>query len=70
MDGGPGPVLQAPLATISAGVSNIKPMVWGAAIRILTSKPACIAVRDFYNTLPLPKVKCIQLGKVWAVVPR
>src|SRR6218665_1996775 len=55
-DGGRAPVLQAPLATISAVLSNIKQMVGGAATRILTSKPACIAVRDFHNTLPLPTV--------------
>lgn len=61
----------APAATtLSAGASSIRPMVWGSVIKIVTSKPACIAARDLYNTLPFGKVKCVKLGKVWAVVPR
>lgn len=60
----------APATAVSAGSTNIRPMIWGSVIKILTSKPACIAARDFYNTLPFDKVKCVKLGKVWAVVPR
>lgn len=57
--------------TSSAGVSSIKPRSgWGSVIKILSSKPTCIAARDFYNTLPFPKVKCVKRGKVWVVIPR
>ena len=64
------PATASMASAVSVSASGIKPMVWGSVIKILTSKPACIAARDFYNTLPFDKVKCVKLGKVWAVVPR
>ncbi|WP_221584031.1 hypothetical protein [Microbacterium sp. G2-8] len=52
--------------------ATVQPLIWGSVIKVLTSKPACISARDFYNnTFPdLPKVKCLKMGKVWVVVPR
>lgn len=66
----------APVAAIGAAPAaaatapSVRPMIWGSVIKVLTSKQACIAARDFYNTLPLPPVKCLKMGKVWVVVPR
>ncbi|MDO4898034.1 MAG: hypothetical protein Q3965_01890 [Rothia sp. (in: high G+C Gram-positive bacteria)] len=44
-----------------------QPMVWPVVIRILGSKPACEAARDFYNSKfpDYPKLKCRKSGKVW-----